>query len=185
MSDEREGGRGREREMIVCEVESKALQERHVPRSPWRAPFFAAAAATAAAATAAAAASSAAAAKMEKRRDETDEEKRARRLAKKAAKREKEVAQLAGYSNESNPWNDPNLADAFVWGKNDKSGSVASADAMRRRRAEQLEELEKVKKALSSARLTVRRGRRRSGCWSASASRWRLPRTRSARSSSS
>ena len=84
---------------------------------------------------------------MEKRRDETDEEKRARRLAKKAAKREKEVAQLAGYSNESNPWNDPNLADAFVWGKNDKSGSVASADAMRRRRAEQLEELEKVKKA--------------------------------------
>ena len=50
---------------------------------------------------------------------ETDEEKRARRLAKKAAKDEKraEEGSLGGYSNQSNPWNDPNLTQAFVWGK--------------------------------------------------------------------
>ena len=49
--------------------------------------------------------------------DETEDEKRARRLAKKEAKRARESEQLAGYSNEANPWNDPHLADAFVWGK--------------------------------------------------------------------
>ena len=49
--------------------------------------------------------------------EESEEEKRARRLAKKEAKRAKEAEGLAGYSNEANPWNDPHLADAFVWGK--------------------------------------------------------------------
>ena len=29
------------------------------------------------------------------------------------AKREREAEQLGGYSNEANPWNDPNLAEAF------------------------------------------------------------------------
>ena len=28
-----------------------------------------------------------------------------------------ESSQVAGYSNQDNPWNDPNLAESFVWGK--------------------------------------------------------------------
>ena len=86
--------------------------------------------------------------------DETDEERRARRLAKKEAKRARETQALGGYSNESNPWNDPNLAEGFVWGKKterdrrlDGNAEAASADSLKRRRAEQLRELEKVKKA--------------------------------------
>ena len=62
---------------------------------------------------------------MEKRRDETDEEKRARRLAKKAAKREKEVAQLAGYYLLGGPfalvfafwlWHSSKEGVFFLWG---------------------------------------------------------------------
>ena len=87
-------------------------------------------------------------------REETDEERRARRLAKKEAKRARETEQTAGYSNEVNPWNDPNLGEGFVWGKktdrerklNPESAS-ASADSIKRRRHEQLQELEKVKQA--------------------------------------
>ena len=59
--------------------------------------------------------------------DETEEEKRARRLAKKEAKRAKEAEGLAGYSNEANPWNDPHLADAFVWGKKNEKARAAAA----------------------------------------------------------
>ena len=86
---------------------------------------------------------------------ETDEEKRARRLAKKAAKDEKraEEGSLGGYSNQSNPWNDPNLTQAFVWGKKvdkDQTRGVVedqSREAQKRKRLEQQVELEKVKRA--------------------------------------
>jgi hypothetical protein len=90
---------------------------------------------------------------MGKHRDETDEEKRARRLAKKATKRERESESLAGYSNDANPWNDPNLGEAFVWGKKEDRDKkmhgepVVEHDSHKRRRAEQLKELEKVKKS--------------------------------------
>ena len=59
--------------------------------------------------------------------EESEEEKRARRLAKKEAKRAKEAEGLAGYSNEANPWNDPHLADAFVWGKKNEKARAAAA----------------------------------------------------------
>ena len=89
-------------------------------------------------------------------RDETDEEKRARRLAKKERKREKEAAlQIPGYSNDANRWNDPNLSQAFTWKRKDErdqregkaSAEHASADSLKRRREEQLQELDKVKRA--------------------------------------
>ena len=87
--------------------------------------------------------------------NETDEEKRARRLAKKDAKaaKQQEDSQVAGYSNGVNPWNDPNLADQFVWGKKvdkDRSKGInlsSSRDAQKRRREELASELEKVKRA--------------------------------------
>ena len=91
--------------------------------------------------------------KHDKHRDETDEERRARRLAKKDAKRARESEAMGGYSNEANPWNDPNLAEGFVWGKkNERDRKVhgdeaASTDNLKKRRAEQLKELDKVKRA--------------------------------------
>lgn len=83
---------------------------------------------------------------------ETEDEKRARRLAKKAAKAEKQRALLGGYSNESNPWNDASLTDQFVWSKKvDKDRTMGissdSAEAQKRRREAQVEELKKVKRA--------------------------------------
>ena len=87
---------------------------------------------------------------------ETEDEKRARRLAKKAAKAEKQRALLGGYSNESNPWNDASLTDQFVWSKKvDKDRTMGissdSAEAQKRRREAQVEELKKM--ALASAAL--------------------------------
>ena len=85
---------------------------------------------------------------------ETDEEKRVRRNAKKAAKdiKKEEEAQVAGYSNQDNPWHDPNLAEAFVWGKKvdkDRSRGVEemTKDGKKRQRLEMQVELEKVKRA--------------------------------------
>ena len=96
-------------------------------------------------------------------RDETDEEKRARRLAKRERKRARDEQQLIpGYSNDANRWNDPNLASTFVWkrkeekvgrggadahGGGSSSDSRVSAEQLKRRREEQLRELEKVKRA--------------------------------------
>ena len=95
--------------------------------------------------------------KREKERlkeEETEEEKRARRLAKKAAKAAKrqESSQVAGYSNQDNPWNDPNLAESFVWGKKvekDRARGVEelSREGQKRKKLEMQMELEKVKRA--------------------------------------
>ena len=95
--------------------------------------------------------------KREKERlkeEETEEEKRARRLAKKAAKAAKrqEGSQVAGYSNQDNPWNDPNLAESFVWGKKvekDRARGVEelSREGQKRKKLEMQMELEKVKRA--------------------------------------
>lgn len=87
--------------------------------------------------------------------NETEEEKRARRLAKKAKKEAKRqgVPEMAGYSNDANPWGDANLGDNFVWGKKlerDKANGIkdsGSREAQKRRRAELAVELEKVKRA--------------------------------------
>ena len=83
-----------------------------------------------------------------------DDEKRARRLAKSAAKavKRQEDAQVAGYSNQDNPWNDPNLAESFVWGKKtdkDRARGVEelSKDGHKRKKVEMQVELEKVKRA--------------------------------------
>ena len=62
---------------------------------------------------------------------ETEEERHARRAAKKAAKREREEAAAAaagvgGYSNEANPWNDPNLGQAFVWKRKEEKAAAAA-----------------------------------------------------------
>uniref|UniRef100_A0A915PPU8 Splicing factor Cactin n=1 Tax=Setaria digitata TaxID=48799 RepID=A0A915PPU8_9BILA len=52
---------------------------------------------------------------------ETSEEKKARRLAKKQKKAEKEssalIADEAKYTNNNNPFNDPNLTSTFIWTK--------------------------------------------------------------------
>lgn len=50
---------------------------------------------------------------------ETEEERNARRMAKKLAKqaKQKQEKELFGYTNEANPFNDPNLTKAFVWKK--------------------------------------------------------------------
>ena len=99
--------------------------------------------------------------KKDKKRDkdrakyeETDEEKRARRLAKSAAKavKRQEDAQVAGYSNQDNPWNDPNLAESFVWGKKtdkDRARGVEELDkdGKKRKKYDMQLELEKVKRA--------------------------------------
>jgi len=86
---------------------------------------------------------------------ETDEEKRERRLAKKAAKeaRRGDDTQVAGYSNETNPWNDPNLTEQFRWGKKverDRSRGIeesTSREAQKRKRMELAVELDKVKRS--------------------------------------
>ena len=89
------------------------------------------------------------------KQNETEEEKRARRLAKKAAKAERraEDAEMGGYSNETNPWNDPNLTRQFTWDKKVEKSRAAgvheatSAAAQKRKRAELAVELEKVKRS--------------------------------------
>mmetsp|Transcript_44369 Transcript_44369/g.73606 ORF Transcript_44369/g.73606 Transcript_44369/m.73606 type:complete len:610 (-) Transcript_44369:413-2242(-) len=86
---------------------------------------------------------------------ETDEEKRARRQAKKAAKalKREEQSQVGGYTNEANPWNDPNLSEQFAWGKKqekDRARGIpdfASKEAQKRKREELEAELRKVKYA--------------------------------------
>ena len=99
--------------------------------------------------------------KKDKKRDkerakheETDDEKRARRNAKHEAKavKRQEDAQVAGYSNQDNPWNDPHLAESFVWGKKtdkDRSRGVEelNTEGHKRKKLEMQVELEKVKRA--------------------------------------
>lgn len=90
-----------------------------------------------------------------RKQHETVEEKRVRRLAKKAAKAEhkRESADIGGYTNEANPWNDSNLTNQFVWDKKvekDRAAGVpdsASSAAQKRKRGELAVELEKVKHA--------------------------------------
>ena len=83
-------------------------------------------------------------------REETEEERRARRLAKKAAKEARKAETVAGYSNSTNPFNDPNLNEQFVWGKKQTrdgtTGQEARATA-KRRRHEVAAELQKVKES--------------------------------------
>jgi len=86
---------------------------------------------------------------------ETDEEKRARRLAKKAAKEAKrqDDAEVGGYRNEANPWNDASLSEQFVWGKKierDHTRGIfdsGSKEAQKRKREELEWEIRKVKQA--------------------------------------
>lgn len=68
--------------------------------------------------------------KARSKANETPEERNSRRLAKKQAKqaKQKEEKELFGYTNEANPFNDPNLTKAFVWKKKfDKEGASGSS----------------------------------------------------------
>ena len=62
-------------------------------------------------------------------REETEEERRARRLAKKAAKEARKAETVAGYSNSTNPFNDPNLNEQFVWGKKQTRDGTTEQEA--------------------------------------------------------
>jgi len=89
---------------------------------------------------------------------ETPEEKRARRVAKKESKALKNKQksgwdeEYMGYSNNDNPFGDPNLLDTFVWAKKHESGSSSRAKELQIHRVqsskqeETRNELEKVKK---------------------------------------
>ena len=87
--------------------------------------------------------------------NETEEEKRERRLAKKLKKHGADAtfnpatATIGGYTNDANPWNDPNLMQSFVWGKKDerdRTRGIAPVPAKRKREELQVE-IERVKLA--------------------------------------
>eukprot|EP00898_Chlorokybus_atmophyticus_P007530 jgi/Chlat1/7779/Chrsp66S07246 len=84
--------------------------------------------------------------------DEEQMKRKAEKKAKKLAAKLKTTG-VAGYTNDNNPFGDANLSERFVWRKKierDIAGgadpSEFSAQAERRRMAERLEEVEKVKK---------------------------------------
>ncbi|XP_072166596.1 splicing factor Cactin-like [Diadema setosum] len=88
---------------------------------------------------------------------ETMEEKRARRLAKKQLKDRKRKEQMGwdeemmGYTNEDNPFGDPNLLDTFVWQKKNEKLGIGDVDPdsmkrmVKRKQIENRLELQKVK----------------------------------------
>lgn len=80
--------------------------------------------------------------------NETSDETKARRLAKRAAKQaRREEPVLAGYSDASNPWQDPNLSEHFVWGKKHRDSALGRQESDTSRRRELADELSRVKKA--------------------------------------
>eukprot|EP00299_Pterocystis_sp_00344_P019318 c9597_g1_i1.p1 GENE.c9597_g1_i1~~c9597_g1_i1.p1 ORF type:complete len:610 (-),score=174.12 c9597_g1_i1:31-1755(-) len=86
--------------------------------------------------------------------NETPEERRKRRLEKKEKKHRKEGGEILGYSNDSNPFGDPNLLNPFVWHKKNeivarelgKSTEEVAREHNKSRRHEIISELEKAKR---------------------------------------
>lgn len=95
--------------------------------------------------------------RLRKKRKITDEEvmeywaKKNQRKALKVAKKLKSQA-VSGYSNDSNPFGDPNLGETFVWRKKIERDVVQgrpldlSVKAEKKRQKERMAEIEKVKK---------------------------------------
>jgi len=91
--------------------------------------------------------------KVRSKAAETPEERNSRRLAKKLAKqaKQKEEKELFGYTNEANPFNDPNLTKAFVWKKKfDKEGAAGKKQNLTKSQLKEKQvklhhEIEKVK----------------------------------------
>ena len=83
--------------------------------------------------------------KSKKRKHEETEEQRQARKAKKSQKR---IASSFGYTNDTNPFNDPNLSAPFVWGKKDSAESASSRGEGKsgKSQAERFAEIEKVRK---------------------------------------
>ena len=81
---------------------------------------------------------------------ETPEEKRLRRLAKKAAKETKRKLKLIGYTNEDNPFNDPEFDKPFIWWKKYEALGIKNIDEIHadieRIRQSNIDELEKIRK---------------------------------------
>lgn len=93
---------------------------------------------------------------------ETPEERNARRLAKKLAKqaKQKEEKELFGYTNEANPFNDPNLTKAFVWKKKfdkdkatGKSRQTLTKKQLKEKQIKLRHEIEKVKERRTAREL--------------------------------
>ena len=86
--------------------------------------------------------------------EDSDEIRRARatKMAKKLATRLKQGGEIAGYTDQENPFGDANLTERFVWHKKIEKSLVAGVDpkelglkAEKRRHVERLKEIEKVK----------------------------------------